>query len=327
MFDVITIGSATRDVFLKSDIFETRQHSDSPTGVEQCFPLGAKIEVKDVVFTTGGGGTNTAVTFARQGFKTGCVGVIADDFNGQEIIKELKSEKVKPFFGIHDKGQTAYSVILVHSNSERTIFSYKGEGHYFDSHKINWSKLKARWFYLDSLGGNWDLWEKSFTQAAAKKIRVACNPGGRELAHGLERLKPYLAQIDIFSLNREEGEQLLSGSGDRHLSTDEILLGLTSLVRGIVVLTLGADGVLVTDRKHIYKAGIPNSPQVERTGAGDAFSSGFVAHYIASGGDIVKAIQFGTANASSVVAQFGPKAGILRKGEWGQWPLVEVRTD
>ncbi|HZZ99664.1 MAG TPA: PfkB family carbohydrate kinase, partial [Candidatus Paceibacterota bacterium] len=58
----------------------------------------------------------------------------------------------------------------------------------------------------------------------------------------------------------------------------------------------------------------------------DAFTSGFVAEYMRSA-DIVKAIQFGTANASSVVTQFGSKAGILKKGDSGSWPLVEVKTE
>ncbi len=101
ILDVITIGSATRDVFLKSEGFEIRKHSDSPTGVEQCFPLGSKIDVGQVVFTTGGGGTNAAVTFSRQGLKTGCVGVVGNDFNGKELINELTREKVKPFFSVY----------------------------------------------------------------------------------------------------------------------------------------------------------------------------------------------------------------------------------
>jgi len=62
---------------------------------------------------------------------------------------------------------------------------------------------------------------------------------------------------------------------------------------------------------------------MERTGAGDGFGSGFVCEYVRSG-DIVKAIQFATANASSVVTMYGAKAGILKKDDWGPWPLVDV---
>ena len=323
MLDIITIGSATRDVLLKSEGVELRRHSDSPSGEEQCFPLGAKIPIKELVFSTGGGATNAAVTFARQGLKTGCVGVVGDDFNGKEVIKELKREKIKLFFTVHKDNFTAYSVILVHPNAERTILSYRGEGQHLEVEKIPWKKLKAKWFFLDSLGGRLELFEKAFEHITARNFKIAFNPGGKELELGLEKLKPYLAEVDIFSVNKEEGETLLEMQNNS--SAEEVLKGLDKLVKGITVLTLGPNGVLVSDKKNIYQAKTPDSPRVERTGAGDAFVSGFVSQYIISAGDIMKSIQFATANASSVVAQYGSKAGILKKDDWGPWPLVEVR--
>ena len=90
-------------------------------------------------------------------------------------------------------------------------------------------------------------------------------------------------------------------------------------------MTKGPAGVAVSDGKNIYKAGIPPSDIIDRTGAGDAFSSGFVSEFIRSN-DTVKAIQFATVNASSVVAKVGSKAGILKKGDWRPWPLIKVES-
>src|SRR3990167_4561440 len=89
MFDVVTIGSATRDVLMRSEQFKIIEDKGFVTGQGECFALGSKIEIKDVVFTSGGGGTNTAVTFSRQGLKTSSVGAIGDDFNGKDITDEL----------------------------------------------------------------------------------------------------------------------------------------------------------------------------------------------------------------------------------------------
>ncbi len=339
-YDIVCIGSATRDVLLRSD-FEVRQHADSATGLEQCFSLGSKIEVKEMVFTTGGGGTNAAVTFARQGFKTADVGVIGRDFNGRAILEELKKERVETkFFQIHDDDFTAYSIILVHPSGERTILSYKGEGQHFDSKKIPFEKIKTEWFYLDSLGGHYDLLEKVFDYTEKNKIKVAMNPGGKEIAHGLDKLKPFLEKTDILIMNKEEANELFKNAIS-HFVGNRFANDLGYFCSGIIVISDGPRGVIVknmggkkyqttgdyTDgfNKGIYQAGVPDSPVVERTGAGDAFSSGFVSEYIRSG-DIPKAIQFGTANASSVVTKFGAKAGILKKGDWGPWPLVEVKS-
>ena len=73
----------------------------------------------------------------------------------------------------------------------------------------------------------------------------------------------------------------------------------------------------------VYSAGVPQADVVERTGAGDAFNSGFLAEFIRSG-NIEKAIQFGTANASSVVMHYGAKEGILRKDQSAPWPMIKV---
>ena len=298
MYDIISIGSATRDVLMQSD------------GLDHAVP-GSKIEVKKLVLATGGGGTNYAVTFARQGLKTACIGVIGQDANGQEILDELRGEGVDvSMFQKHNDDMTAYSVILVYPNGERTILSYKGEGQHFSAAQIDFSKLQSKWLFLDSLGGHYDLFEALVNHAVKNNIKIACNPGGKELAHGLEKLKPLLAHMDIVLMNKEEAAGL----------SDD----LKKYVSGILSISDGPRGVRVFDKDITYSASIPDSPVVERTGAGDAFGSGFVSEYIRSG-DIAKAIQFGTANASSVVTQFGAKAGILKAGDMGPWPLIEVK--
>lgn len=322
MFDFITIGSATRDVFLKTGDFEIRTHRHSPTGTEQCFPLGSKLEIKEMVFATGGGGANAAVTFARQGWKTAGVGVVGHDFNGQEVVRELSAEGVNTdFFQKHDDDHTAYSVILVNPSGERTILSYKGEGQHLNVAKIPFEQFKTKWFFLNSLGGNFKFLSAVVDYAIKNDIKIAMNPGGKELAYGLDKLSPVLKAMDIFITNREEGAQLL---GSAEIATAVVLEKLGTFIEGITVVTDGPQGAMVkSEQGKVYRAGVPNSPVVERTGAGDAWSSGFVSEYARSG-DVVKAIQFGTANASSVVTKFGAREGILTKGDWGPWPLVNV---
>ena len=98
------------------------------------------------------------------------------------------------------------------------------------------------------------------------------------------------------------------------------------MVKGIVVMTKGPEGVAVSDGQYRYLAGIPKSGMVDRTGAGDAFASAFVSGYIAKG-EIAHAVQLGTANATAVIQEFGAANGILKKGDWGIWEKVEVRKE
>ncbi len=321
MFDIVTIGSATRDVLINATDFKSIDMADFSIGKGLCFPLGSKMEIKKIVFTSGGGGTNTAVTFARQGLATACIGVTGNDLNGQEVLNELIKEGIETkYFQKHDDDYTAYSVILVDSSGERTILSYKGEGQHFDVNKVDFDQLKTKWLFLDSLGGHYDLLEKSVNWAVDNNVKLATNPGGKELEHGLEKLKALLKNFSIVIMNQEEASGL---TGIDYKKEEEIFKFMDDIVGGIFVMTKGPEGIVVSGGKNIYSAGVPDSPIVERTGAGDAFSSGFITEYIRSG-DISKAIQFATANASSVVTQYGAKAGILKKDDWGPWPLVKV---
>jgi ribokinase len=331
-YDVITIGSASRDVFLNSPEFKTMGSGEFTTGQAMVLPLGSKIEVKKIVFATGGSGTNTAVTLARQGFKTACIGIIGNDLNASAVLEELAGEGVDTsFFQKHSDDITAYSVILVQDGGERTILSYKGEGQHFEASQISFDQLEADWLVLGSLGGHYELFEKAISWATAHGVKVACNPGTKELELGLEKLKPLLKQCAIVTMNQEEASKLL---GIEFNKEDEILRAMGEVVSGIFVMTKGHSGVAVWDGQNVYTAGVPDSPIVERTGAGDAFVSGFTAEYARQTDNrqpttdnaeaITKAIQIATANSSSVVTQYGSKAGILKKGDTGPWPLVEV---
>lgn len=344
MYDIISIGSATRDVFFGADDLKKLKNEEFSTGEAVCLGYGSKIEIKKMALASGGGGTNTAVTFARQGFKTACIGVIGSDLNGEEILRELKNEKINvDYFQKHTDDFTAYSVILVLPDGERTILSYKGEGQHFDVSKIPFNKLKTKWLFLDSLGGHYDLLRGAVDWAAERGVKIAANPGGKELAHGLEKLKPLLKHFSVMIMNQEEAAGL---TGIDYKDEEKIFKFMDDLIGGIFVMTKGPEGVVVSDGQNVYRAGVPDSPIVERTGAGDAFSSGFVVQYIGGISDkrqvtgeekkeiIKRAIQFATANASSVVTQYGAKAGILsakggsvfggKKDDWGAWPLVEV---
>ncbi len=312
MLDIITIGSATHDVFLSSKHFQVDH-----------LPLGSKIEIEEFHNASGGAGTNTAVTFARQGHMVACIGVVGDDLEGKEIERDLANEGVSIEYLLkHNDAHTAYSVILVDPSGERTILGYKGEGQHFSKVNIPWAKMQAHWFYLSSLGGDLSILTAAVQAARGCGAKIAFNPGTKELAHGLEGLKVAFEQTDILFLNRDEGAAL---TGVALHDWEGIAKALKAVTKGVVSVSDGHKGVLVVDAEGaLYQAGVPDSPVIERTGAGDAFGSGFVAEYMKSN-TIEKAIQFGTANASSVVTKYGAKEGILKKDNNGPWPLVDVK--
>lgn len=323
MYDIVTFGSATQDVLISLDEFAMHDDQGFATGKALCLPFGSKIKVEKLVFASGGGGTNSAVTFTRQGYRTACVGVIGKDPNGSALLDELRREGVDgKYMQAHLDGITAYSVVLVGDMGERTILSYKGEGTYWDMNVIPWEQLQAKWFYVNSLSGHLDMLERISIFAHDHGIRLVTNPGAQELEAGLDALAPLWKSFDIVGMNQEEAALLTDISYEE---PEAIFKKLDDVIGGIVIMTRGIQGAMVSDGRMLFSADIPKSDVIERTGAGDAFHAGFLAEFIRSG-SIEKAIQFATANATSVVQHFGAKAGILRKGDIGPWPLVHVST-
>ena len=155
MFHICTIGAGTRDVFVKSANFEREPSVEAPDGFNACFPMGAKISLDDVIFETGGGATNAAVTFRRFGLKTTCAFRLGDDDNGRAILQALKKEKIDVRAAQIDKqNKTAYSIILLAGSGHRSILVYRGAAQKLEPTQINWRRLKCQWFYITSLGSD-----------------------------------------------------------------------------------------------------------------------------------------------------------------------------
>jgi sugar/nucleoside kinase (ribokinase family) len=298
-----------------------------------CVPSGSKIFVEDIVFASGGGSTNCAATFALQGLKTACATKVGDDPGGHAVIEELQKLGVNTGFIAHDKKfKTAYSVILSPPHGERTILVYQGASHQLRKEEISWPELKkTEWFYLSGLSGlSAEIFEPLINFAHENEIKVAVNPGEAQLKMGIDRLEPLLNKIDIFMVNKEEATRLTCIP---YNAEKEIFKRLDAWIKGIAVMSKGPEGVMVSDGRDIYSAGIPKSGILDRTGAGDAFGSGFVAGLIQKAkykkpdaSAIEYAIQLGTANATGNVQELGAKSGLLKKGEWGPWEKVKVSS-
>jgi ribokinase len=326
MYDIITFGSAAQDIGLKSKDFKIfGDNKEFATGQGICFTLGSKINIQDISFTSGGGGSNVAVALARQGFKTAFCGAVGADNTGREIIKELKKEKVDVRFVVEKKEkQTNQSIIIFDESQERTILTYRGAAELLTREDIPWKKIKAKWIYLAPLtgllldspksadGGGCAL-EDIVNFAAENKIKVAINPSKQQLSLPENMLKNILQKTDILFLNQEEASFLTKVSFEQE---NEIFKKIDTMCSGVAVMTKGGQGVVASDGKYLYSA-LPNNDRkiVDTTGAGDSFAAGFLSDYIRNNGDIEKSIQLGLANSEANLAEIGAKTGLLRKGD------------
>lgn len=313
MFDVITIGAGTRDVFLVSDQFQFISSPQFQTGVGECVALGAKIELDQIVHTTGGGATNAAVTFARLGFKTAAMCRVGDDSAGRDLIIDLHRDGVDTtLIRRVPRGATGYSTLLTAASGERTVLVYRGVSATFTPKDISLNDAPARWFYLTSLGGNLELSKKIIQHAMKCHTNVAWNPGSKEIQKGFAAWKPFLPHVMILNMNREEAERIT-----RKKTLPEMFTALHRK-NGVTLITDGDKGACAAFGSERLFVGTRGIKAKSRTGAGDAFGSGFLAGYVKTK-DVRQSLAIATLNAESVIQQVGAKAGILRA-----WPTKSL---
>lgn len=325
MFDVVTFGSGTQDIFVQSKNYTFLDSEKFVSGKGLCVGAGSKFYIDQMFLTLGGCGVNTAFTFAQQDLKTAWCGKIGADLAGRQIIEELQKVDVATDLIVKtEKLMTSHSIILTAPDQERTILIYQGASNALTKDDINWEKLKqAKWFYVAPMSGECaKLFEPLLKFAQKNNIQVSTNLGANQIKMGLAVLRPLLnlPAVKIVNLNQEEASQL---TGIDFKKEKEIFRVLDELVQGVVVMTKGPQGAVVSDGQYLYSAGVPQAGYLDRTGAGDAFGSGFTAAII-QGKSIKEAIQLATVNATGCVQEFGATRGLLKKGDFGPWPKVKV---
>jgi ribokinase len=304
---ILCIGKATQDVFLQSDEFDP--HQEGKVAYTH-LPLGAKLDLEEVTFSTGGNATNVAVTFARQGLHSRYMWALGNDMASVEILRSLDDEAVDTHHVVQDdRFRAGYSAVLIASSGERTILNYKGKSVDKSGYPLNLDAIKdADWVYPTSLAdGGLELLTKIVDTAKEHGVRVMLNPAGPELAHPA-KLKALLEDIDVLCLNKEEMQSLVHGD-----TLEELVRHGLHYVPTVIVSD-GPNGVAASDGKTFVSAGMyEDVPVIDRTGAGDAFASGFLSQY-AQGKSLEESIVFGSANSTSVVTKIGAKPGILHHG-------------
>lgn len=309
MNDILTIGSATLDIFAFKQTLND-------------FQPNFKVDLDKLDIFLGGGAVNTALGFRKIGFKTATYIQVGRDLIGDFILKELKKKKIKVYFD-RSRKTTAISFILRVSNKDDYPFVWRGASsvlEFKDVKKIK--KIKTKSLYLGpSLTKVLIL--KSIVQHFKKQnVPIIWNPSFYHASLGISQLKSILQNVNILILNKKECQSLTEKE-----DLKESLKVLKDAGPEIVVVTLEKEGSLCMFRDLVLKADIfPERQIVDRTGAGDAFAVGFTSA-ILLGKDIKKALVWGSANATSIIESLGANTSHLSKKDYNKlrWQKLTIR--
>ncbi len=302
---MISVGDCTLDNLLQIHDAEVNcsLHTDR---CMICVNYADKIPVDKLHRKVAGNAANNAVGEARLGLKTAFYTVLGNDGTGEFILETLKKEGINLDFATLDHRKETNSSFVINYKGERTIFVYHAPRSY-SLPKIP----KSEWMYYTSLGPKHERLNSQIVRYIKQnKVKLAYNPGTYQLRAGFKQMQEVLKVTHVIFINKEEAASIVGPQHDlRHY-----LMAIHKTGPKIVVITDGQNGSFVFDGEKFWQMGILNTPVIERTGAGDAFASGFIAgmHHHKS---IPIAMCWGTCNSSSVIMKYGPQDGLLHYKE------------
>jgi ribokinase len=327
-YTIVTVGSVNRDISFYSVGGQVISTPNNLTAQRLLgFEYGAKMTMKDGLFSFGGGAANVATTLALLGYKVGTITRVGKDETGTEILHEFKRVGVDTALVQRDAAvRSGVSFVLSTDRKERehVIFLYRGANEHLQLQQATLRAAAPDWWYVSSLSG--EFWHKNLQLLFAEKKRsgakLAWNPGSTQLQAGRRALAPYLAETDVLFVNKDEAiELVLSGItlGRRNpkFVTDNtyLLHMLYDWGPKLVVITLGKKGAWAYDGKRVYRQGPVKSKVVDTCGVGDSFGASVIGGLIDSRGDITTALRWGAINSAANVGKEGAQYGLLHRAE------------
>lgn len=302
--DVICIGAALVDMIAKIE-----RH---PLDDDEVF-------VTDLQLLSGGAAANTAYVCSKLGLKTAFIGKLGynDEF-GYKIMKDFKDVSLDTTLMKYSKDKvTGSAYVAINEKGERRIYAYSGAANALSSDDINPEDLvKAKTIFLSSLR-NLDPFKKAAKIAKNNNIPIIFNPGMLIIEQGFDKIKDLFFNTDILIISRREFQSLFH-IGDRNLNEriieDNAKL-LFKLGIKIIIVTRGKKGAIILnfEKSEIIKPMHINQV-IDTTGAGDAFSAGFIYGFNRNTSfkfeDLKSDVMIGNFIAGKCIQELGARNGI-----------------
>ncbi len=307
--EVLCVGDVVTDAFIK--LLDNQAHVyENEHGKWIAMQYGSKLpfdRVEEKIAV--GNASNASVSFARLGLASGLEANVGGDKAGRDIIEQLQREGVDTHLVRINTHQASNYHYVLWYKEERTILIKHEE---YDYH---WPKLKPKeapkWIYFSSISENAIEFHDELAEWLEENpgVKMAFQPGTFQMKAGVDRLSKIYQNTEVLILNREEAVDVSGGNYD---DLHDLMNRFHSYGCKTVVITDGPYGAYASDGQQRLKMPLyPDpAPPKERTGAGDAFASTFVAALI-KGNTLEGAMQWAPINSMNVVQHVGAQEGLL----------------
>jgi len=310
-YDFVAIGDILIDAFIQLNKDQADVSVDLDTGRKTLqMPFGSKLPYDNVtVIPAVGNSPNAATSATRLGLETGLVTNLGNDKFGKECLTALRERGVHTdFVKIHEDKETNYHYVLRYG-PERTIL-IKHEQYPYSLPDF---PAAPKFFYFSSVGEHGIPFHHEIADFVKNNdTKLAFQPGTFQIKVGYEEIRDIYENTEIFFCNKEEAQEILKTT-EQDIPT--LIRAVRELGPTIPVITDGPQGAFTvdTDDQAWHMPMYPDpAPPVDRTGAGDSFSSTFTAAIIL-GKEPAEALSWGPINSMNVVQHIGAQEGLLSR--------------
>ena len=315
MLDIVSIGDTTHDIFV--DLPTEAAGVNCEIDRQQCklmLGYGDKLPIKALAHVYAvGNAANNAVGMARLGFNNAIYTNLGNDDSSDKALEIFAKEKVGLDFIQKNSDKPGNLSVVINYEGERVILVHHEKWEY----KLPNLQPAPKFIYYTSVAQDHEsLNDGVVSFVKENNVKLGFNPGTYQIKKGLEILKPVMAVTFAFIVNKLEAGRILGIQVKQEERDDNglkaLLLGIHNLGVKNVVITDGPIGTYAYDGKDYYYLKPNDVPVVERTGTGDAFSTGFMGALIEEK-PIEQAMMWGAVNSESVLQFIGAREGLLTK--------------
>lgn len=267
---------------------------DTIMGVESFPVVNGESKIEGLEIRYGGSAFNVSVNSSILGLSSGVMASVGNDSDG--IIGNLKNYNVD-YSNLILQNSPSGRMFIINKENDRMFLFYKGANDKFEKNMINYQVFKEYRFVHVS-PTKLEIAEHAIKIAKENSNVVSFDPGEQLCYSNSEEVLKIIKNVDFLFVNRHELSALL-GSSD----IEEGGQYLTKRRAKNVIVKADKNGVYYFGKNYIHEKAFP-AKVIDPTGAGDSFSSAFIANYIRTS-DIRSSLRYANAAASFCVQSYG----------------------
>lgn len=298
MYDLLTVGDVTIDLYFKGKDLTMKDGRFN-------LAVGGKYQPDEFYEGLGGDAANVSIGASSFGLNCVILAKLGENVFKQIVLQKLVNKRISTEFLLYERGFTNLSSILLTPQGERTIIHYATHGSPLNLSELQKKYLtKAQALYMGNLPGiklDEQIQLCKLFKALGKPVFINLTHDDLGSRTNLDRL---VLLSDCLILNTYEYAEFVGKNREKIDFTKDQSSSLGMAGKILIITDAAAGSYGYFGGRVFCQKAVKVSSIIDSTGAGDAYTAGFIATYMKTK-DIERAMQEGSNYAAKILQKLG----------------------